>query len=282
MSITANAENIKAIVLDLDGTALAPGGKLNERTIRAIKACSERGLKVIINTGRTVDSTEPFRAALGIEGLMIYCNGAMIFDMPEDRPVRTILLDKEVASFCARLAKDLNVYCQVFFPSDKEKNKTVIITESESPEREMYFKHAGRRAVLGVLKELLSRPDLDGCIKAMFLAEPDVLESLRSKIAERFGNSIYMALTLKTFLEVMNAGVSKGNGLQFVMEQYSLKREEVLAFGDEENDLPMFAVAGFSAAPGNAKDSVKAAANIVIGSNAEDGVAAFLEETFRL
>ncbi|MDR0512201.1 MAG: Cof-type HAD-IIB family hydrolase [Treponema sp.] len=282
MSITANAENIKAIVLDLDGTALAPGGKLNERTIRAVKACSECGLKVIINTGRTVDSAEPFRAALGIEGLMIYCNGAMIFDMPEDRPVRTILLDKEVASFCARLAKDLSVYCQVFFPSDKEKNKTVIITESESPEREMYFNHAGRRAVLGDLKEILSRPDLDGCIKAMFLAEPDVLESLRLKIDERFGNSIYMALTLKTFLEVMNAGVSKGNGLQFVMDQYSLKREEVLAFGDEENDLPMFAVAGFSAAPENAKESVKAAAGIVIGSNAEDGVAAFLEETFRL
>jgi len=66
------------------------------------------------------------------------------------------------------------------------------------------------------------------------------------------------------------------------MERLSLKREEAIAFGDEENDIPMFARAGFSIAPSNAKDAVKAKADLVIGSNVEDGVAAFLEEFFAL
>jgi hydroxymethylpyrimidine pyrophosphatase-like HAD family hydrolase len=74
--------------------------------------------------------------------------------------------------------------------------------------------------------------------------------------------------------------VSKGQGLKAAMKRLSIKSEEVIAFGDEENDLPMFSVAGFSAAPANAKESVKAGADIVIGSNAEDGVAAFLEKYF--
>jgi hydroxymethylpyrimidine pyrophosphatase-like HAD family hydrolase len=66
------------------------------------------------------------------------------------------------------------------------------------------------------------------------------------------------------------------------MEHLSIKKEEIIAFGDEENDLPMFEAAGFSAAPFNAKENVKAKADLVVGSNAEDGVAAFLEEFFGL
>jgi hydroxymethylpyrimidine pyrophosphatase-like HAD family hydrolase len=130
------------------------------------------------------------------------------------------------------------------------------------------------------LKEELKRPGLRGCVKAMFLAEPEVFAVIRPRLEEHFKGSVYIAQTLRTFLELMNVKVSKGQGLKFVMERCSLKREEVIAFGDEESDLTMFGVASFFAAPSNAKDTVKARADIVIGSNAEDGVAAFLEEFF--
>ena len=282
MSISADPKEIKALVLDLDGTILAPGVKLNERTIRAVKACLQRGLKVIINTGRTIDGAEPYRAALGVEGPMVYCNGAIVMDMPEGRVLSMTLLDLEVAAFCVDLSRETGAYYQVFFPGKINKKRTALMAEREGAEREMYFNHAGIRAELGNLKEALSQPGLEGCIKGMFLAEPDVLDALRLKIDKRFGKSIYIAQTLRTFLEIMDSRVSKGQGLKLVMEHYSLKREEILAFGDEENDLPMFAVAGFSAAPFNAKDNVKAAADVVIASNAEDGVAAFLEEFFGL
>jgi hypothetical protein len=116
----------------------------------------------------------------------------------------------------------------------------------------------------------------------MFLAEPEVLALIRPKLEEHFGGTAFVAQTYRTFLEVTDVNASKGHGLKFVMEYCSLKKEEILAFGDEENDLPMFNVCGFSLAPANAKESVKAAAGFVIGSNAEDGVAAFLEEFFGL
>jgi len=78
----------------------------------------------------------------------------------------------------------------------------------------------------------------------------------------------------------MAAGVSKGEGLKTVMACRGLKPEEVIAFGDEENDLPMFVAAGFSAAPSSAKENVRQAADFVFGSNAEEGLAIFLEELF--
>jgi HAD superfamily hydrolase (TIGR01484 family) len=171
------------------------------------------------------------------------------------------------------------MYCQIYLFNEKS---IPLLAERDGPEREMYYKHTGILAELVDLKAALNQRDFSGCVKAMFLAEPELLAELRLPLEKRFGKSVYIAQTLRTFLEVMDAKVSKGQGLSFAMERLSLKREEVIAFGDEENDIPMFAGAGFSVAPSNAKDTVKAKADLVIGSNVEDGVAVFLEEFFAL
>jgi hydroxymethylpyrimidine pyrophosphatase-like HAD family hydrolase len=123
-------------------------------------------------------------------------------------------------------------------------------------------------------------PGLAGCIKAMFITDPSRHDEIRRKMLDRFGSRIYVARTFPTFLEIMNAGVSKGAGLKTAMQCRGLKREEVIAVGDEENDLPMFREAAFSAAPANGREKVKEAACHVFGSNAEEGLAAFLEELF--
>ena len=282
MSISANPKKIKALALDLDGTILAPGAVLSERSIRAVKACRQRGLRIIIATGRAIDAAERFRTALDAEGPMIYFNGVVVAEMPGGRILSSTLMDKEAAAFGVDISREMGVYYQVFFPAGNKEGNITLMAEQDAPERKIYYNHTGILAELGDLKEALNRPGLEGCIKSMFLAEPELHAALRLKFDERFSKSVYIAQTLKNFLEIMDAKVSKGQGLKLVMEHCSLKSEEVLAFGDEENDLPMFAAAGFSAAPSNAKDSVKAAADMVIGSNAEDGVAAFLEEFFGL
>jgi 5-amino-6-(5-phospho-D-ribitylamino)uracil phosphatase len=275
--------NIKALVLDLDGTVLAPGAVLSGRTIAAVNKCVQRGLKIIIATGRAMEAAERFRVPLGAEGPMIYYNGALVAEMPAEFPqgrfLQATLLDKKKAEFCVGLSRETGIYCQIYLFNEK---RIPLLAERDGPEREMYHKHTGILAELVDLKEALGQKEFSGCVKAMFLAEPELLAKLRLRLDERLGESVYIAQTLRTFLEVMDAKVSKGQGLSFVMERLSLKREEVIAFGDEENDIPMFANAGFSVAPSNAKDAVKAKANLVVGSNAEDGVAAFLEEFFAL
>jgi len=293
MSIQIDPKKIKALVLDLDGTVLGPGKVLSGRCIRAVKACKQRGLGLFIATGRAIEAAEFYRLLLGAEGPMIYFNGAVVAEMPGEKIIRTTLLSTEAVLFGVDLASEMEVYYQVFFPPGEHPGRNgesgwsgdqriVLMAERNGPEREMYYDHTGMRAELGGLREALSRPGLTGCVKSMFLAEPEILAGLRQRLDERLGKSVYIAQTQRNFLEIMDAKVSKGQGLRLVMERLSIRPEEVIAFGDEENDLPMFEAAGFSAAPANAKDSVKAAADIVIGSNAEDGVAAFLEELFGL
>ena len=86
----------------------------------------------------------------------------------------------------------------------------------------------------------------------------------------------------QTFLEVINKGVSKGEGLKIVMQYYDLKPEEVIAFGDEDTDVTMFPVAGFCAAPANAREQIREAADEVYGSYEDEGLAIWLEKTFDL
>jgi Cof subfamily protein (haloacid dehalogenase superfamily) len=282
MNLPIKPAHIKALALDLDGTALRPDLALSERTVRAVNACREKGTQVIITTGRAIEAAERFRIALGAEGPMVYFNGAVVADMPGAKILKSVLLDFEVMNFCLDLSRGMGVYYQVFFPGTEESPRQLLMAEKEGAERDMYFNHTGILAEIGDLREAAARSVSRGCVKTMFVAEPEVQDVLRSRIEERFGKAIYIARTYRTFLEVMDSKVSKGKGLRFVLECRGLKPEQVIALGDEENDIPMFEAAGFSIAPSNAKESVKAKANLVIGSNAEDGVAAFLEEFYSL
>ena len=280
MSISRDPKSIKAIAIDLDGTLLAPGAVLSERSIKAIEKCRQRGIKFIITSGRSLESSERFRSALGVEGPMVYQNGAMIVDMPKAQVLSIVPMDDEAAEFCVDLAREMGVYCQFYISDKVDPSRTVLMAERDCPERETYFKQTRLLAVLVDLKEALRKAGPGGCVKCMYLTEPEILDKLRPRLEERLSKSVYVARTTNTFLEIMNVKVSKGKGLKFVMERNCWKAEEVIAIGDEENDLPMFEVAGFSATPASAKDSMKAKADMVIGSNAEDGVAIFLEEFF--
>jgi Cof subfamily protein (haloacid dehalogenase superfamily) len=271
---------IKALALDLDGTALAPGAVLTERTIQAVNACRKKGLEVIIATGRAIEAAERFRIPLGAEGPMVYFNGAVVADMPGADIISATLLDLETVNFCVDLSRSTGVYYHVFLPGTAANPRHRLMAERPCAERDMYFKHTGIQAEIGDIKEALAAPGLKGCIKAMFLAEPEVQDTLRPLLAERFGDSLYIVRSLRTFLEIMNPHASKGEGLKIALQRRRLEPAQVIAFGDEENDLPLFGAAGFAAAPANAKEPVKAAADLIIGPNTEDGVAVFLEQTF--
>ena len=198
--------------------------------------------------------------------------------MPGGKTLNSTLLDTKTLDFCVDLSREMGIYYQVFFPGSDGDSGINLMTEQEGPEREMYREHTGISIDLVDLKEVFQRPEVKGCLKSMFVGDPESLALLRQRLEKHFGGSVYIVQSMENFLEVLSPNASKGQGLRFVLEHLSLKREEVIAFGDEENDLPMFTVAGFSVAPSNAKDAVKAKADLVVRSNAEDGVAAFLEE----
>jgi hydroxymethylpyrimidine pyrophosphatase-like HAD family hydrolase len=213
---------------------------------------------------------------------MVYFNGAEIVDAPMKKqgnpPQYPALLPLEVVDFCVDLSRSMGVYFQVYFPQTV--NIPRLVTEKTSTEWEMYFRHTGTPPSFHDIKEAIRTPGCTGAVKGMFLTDFETQEKIRPLLIERFGSRIYVTRTLVTFLEVLAGGVSKGTGLKRVLDRIGIGPEETAAFGDEESDLPLFALAGFSAAPANAKEKVRNAADLVLGANTEDGVAVFLEEQF--
>ena len=289
MSKTIEPSNIKALAIDLDGTTLLPDTTLGERTCNCLKKLISKGMQIIISTGRAVEAAERYRSAIGAEGPMVFFNGAEVVDVPGGKILYANLIGNDVIDYGIDIARDLGVHYQIYLPAgispDTGKNDPgikhgALLIERKSPESQYYYEHTGITPLIRDLKKTAALPDLKGCIKGMYIADSSLHDEIRKRMYERFGDSINIMRSYPTFLEVLNKGVSKGEGLKIAMKHRGLKPEETIAFGDEENDLPMFSAAGFSAAPESARENIRKAADIIYGSNAEEGLAVFLEKNF--
>ena len=288
MSRNYEPKIIKALAIDLDGTTLLPHGILGERTRDCLRKLTEKGMQIIISTGRAIEASEKYRSAINAKGPMVFFNGAEVADVPSGKILHTDCIAMDVVDFGTDIARDMGIHYQVYLPAgispetgEKDPNQKweALVIEKYGEDADYYQKHTGIVPVVKDLKSIASLP-LDGCIKGMFIADPSLHDEVRRRIYDRFGDSINVMRSFPTFLEVINSGVSKGEGLRIAMEHRGLKPEEVIAFGDEENDVPMFSVAGFAAVPQNARDKIREKADFIYGSNTEEGLAAYLEKIF--
>jgi len=278
-----DSRTIKALALDLDGTLLRPDKTISDRTLNVLRLCIEKGIRIIITTGRAVDSGEKYRRLIGASGPQVYYNGAEVVDMNAGKTIHTRFVDPEPILFCVRLARQMGIFFQAFFPSENfnytsKKSGEILIADHKTTEAEGYEKSTGLEVISADMEEHLAKTK--AVIKGMFITPEKNHDKIRSLLKEQFGESLYIVQSTPIFLEILAAGVSKGSGLEHSLEYLNIKKDNTIAFGDEENDLPMFDAAGFSAAPANAKDKVRKAALFQIPADTEDGVAVFLEEHF--
>ena len=288
MNKNIDPAKIKALAIDLDGTTLMPNAVLGERTRLCIQKLLARGMQIIISTGRAIEASERFRNAMGAEGPMVFFNGAEVADVPHGKILHTNLINLDVVDYGADIARELGVHYQVYLQAglspetgkeDPSQKWEVLLIEKYGEEAEFYYNHTGIKPVVTDLKRIAALP-IKGCIKGMYIADPALHDKIRKTLYDRFGDNVQVLRSYPTFLEVINKGVSKGEGLKIAMQHRGLKPEEVIAFGDEENDVSMFSVVGFSAAPENARENIKQAADAIYGSNAEEGLAVYLEKMF--
>ena len=288
MSRKFEPKNIKGLAIDLDGTTLLPEGILGNRTKDCLKKLIDRGMQIIISTGRAIEAAEKYRSAIGATGPMVFFNGAEVADVPSGKILHTNCIGMDVVDFAADIAREMGIHFQVYLPAhispdtgreDPDQIWGALVIEKYGAEAEYYQKHTGIVPVIKNLKNIAALP-VDGVVKGMFIADPSLHDEVRKRIFGRYGDSITVMRSYPTFLEIINTGVSKGEGLRIAMEHRSLKPEEVIAFGDEENDLPMFPVAGFACAPQSAREKIREEADFVYGTHAEEGLAKYLEGVF--
>lgn len=266
----------RAVAVDLDGTILLPDSTVSPRTAAALRACRDRGLQVLLCTGRSPAAAEAYRAAVGAEGPMVFYNGAAVVDVPSGAVLARTLLDADILARCAEIARGAGVHVHAFLPDGQ------LIYARRLPETEAYELRTGLRGRTVDFEEACAPGGIaeGGVVKALFIAEEPRMTEVQASVDASFGGRVYRARSHATFLEVMAAGVSKGAALKVALGLRGIKPENAVAFGDGENDVPMLESVGLGVAMGNACREAKAAAAGLALPNVRDGVADYLDKLF--
>lgn len=253
---------IGLIALDLDGTVLRPDRTISHAVRDAIAAASLR-VPCVIASARPPRSVRAIYDALGLATPAVLYNGAVTWDFSHDRFVTHVQLSADVTSSLIHAARSalpdviVNVEHLDRWFTDRVSDR--FITET------------GRLFGPTLVAPLAAYADL-GATKLMFHAEPAEIDALRATLEPRFADVTFIR-TDPDLLQMMSAGTSKWRGLVALAASHGVRPEQILAIGDNENDLEMLAGAGVGVAMANGTDAARAVADWVAPSNVDDGVA---------
>ncbi|MDR3310943.1 MAG: HAD family hydrolase [Oscillospiraceae bacterium] len=264
-------------ISDLDGTLLDNNAELSDFTVGALNALIARGVHFTVASARTEYSAKFILERLDLRLPVCLSNGVTLYDTRGKRYLDTKYIDLGALSGALRLAREAGVPPLVYTLSGSEmrvyydpRSETDAMREFRELRRARYGKVFTPTDNLYALSSgvmYLSAMGERGEIAPL-------AEELRKNplLSVEFYRNTYTESTW--LLEVFSSEASKGSGVETLRRKYGFDR--VVGFGDNLNDLPMFAVCDEAYATANAQDAVKAAATAVIGANDADGAARWL------
>ncbi|MBI3454302.1 MAG: Cof-type HAD-IIB family hydrolase [Candidatus Rokubacteria bacterium] len=251
----------RLVVADLDGTMRSRALGITPGVRAAVAAAQARGVRVCVATGRMWPSAAPWVKALGADSPVILYNGGQVFDFVAGR----VLFDRRLPRAVARQALALlrrEGRGQVhLYLNDR------VYVERPDPVTEAYAADDGvAYEVVPAFEPLLSEDPY----KMLVIGPPDRMEALGRAVREA-GVPVHVVQSEPQYLEILPAGVSKGAALRAMLAALGIPAEEVVAVGDNWNDLEMIEAAGLGVAMGHAPAGVRARADHVCGTSEEEG-----------
>lgn len=257
----------RLVATDLDGTLLLPDGTVSARTRAALRACAAAGLPVVLATARPARVVRGLAAALGLSGPAVCLGGAQVVDLASGALVAEQRLPDAVAARVAAglraAVPDVLLVLEVGFDVHVEPG---FALDSWG------FAHIAEHVV-----ERSLHPVGDG-VTALLAGHPQRgLDELTRIAEEAAAGEATVTRSGGPHVEVFARGVTKASGLSRVCARLGVAAADVVAVGDEVNDLPMLAWAGRGVAVANAVPAVLRAADERVPANVDDGVAVLLE-----
>lgn len=259
--------SFKLLALDLDDTLLNEEFCISEENRSALKRTSKSGILVTLATGRMFRSAVPFARELGIDLPLITYHGALIRTAGEEKTLYHQPVSLEIAREVSAIAREGGYHLNAYI------NDELFVAEENELSR--YYQGIAQVKVkaVGDLESFLDTPPT----KLTVINCDGKLEQLKNELAARFPQQLSIAVSRPYFLEITDKLATKGQALKFLADLHNIPREQVAAVGDSYNDLDMLIYAGTGVAVANARDEVKAVADVITSSNTEHGVAAFIK-----
>jgi Cof subfamily protein (haloacid dehalogenase superfamily) len=256
------------LAIDLDGTLLTPQRTITPRTYEAIRQAVAAGMTLVIATGQTLDVLRAVCADLPLTVPQIIYNGAVIADIQNDTVLYEQLVPPEYILSTLELLHTSGLH-RVYHT-----HKRVYVDEGTPNARDWYRAPVPPVIEVPGVESLYPQP----CIKLVGVGDATTLREKREALEQHLAGQLYVTQASRNLLEFLHPEVSKANALATMTRILGIAPEEVVAIGDNHNDIGMLQFAGLGIAMGNAHNEVKAAANYVTTRNSEDGVALALEE----
>lgn len=268
----------KLIAIDIDGTLLDPGGEITARVRDAIRAAQSAGIIVTLATARRYFSTRQIADVLDLELPLIVYDGALIVNHPAQTMLHSQPLSARVTGQIIKIFQRYHVQ-PVIQPCDCLLEEVWTgPAERDHPELATYIAAAGKR-LCRMSYEQLCAEQVDP-LRVVAFASQGAIQQLIPEVSALAcsWNTLSLGSYNSAELAIMHPGCSKASGVAALAAFYGIPLAQVMAIGDNTNDVAMLQTVGWGVAMGQAPAIVKAAARAITASNREDGVALAIEQ----
>lgn len=259
--------NIKLLVSDIDGTIVNEKCECSSRMRAALNTLKEKGIKIVLATGRMFDGADGVRKDLGLDTPVICYQGAMVRkgdDILWQSPVN-INLAKELINLSRERNFHLNLY----------NDDTLIVENDDKKIMEDYTK--GRFTTYKAVRSF-DEVKLNNISKLLCITyDEQELLRLQDEFSEKFKGKLAVVRSHKHYLEFTDINATKGNAMKYLADLWGIKKEEIMASGDQDNDYELLLNAGIKVAMGNASKKLKSVADYICPPVESDGLVEAIE-----
>ena len=271
---------IRLLAVDIDGTLLNPEFKISEADLAALRRAHEEGVEVIVVTGRRHTFALPIVSQLGFDLWLMSSNGAITRSLAGETFHRDLLSAQTCHRLCGAMRQFRGNTVLTF---DKESKGAIVLERmgelTASIQRWLEKNLQYIDFVIPIEDSLTTDP-----VQAMFCG---AIDPMRQALATLKNSGLENDITILrteypardlTIVDVLNRGCSKGHALQRWADYRGITREQVMAIGDNYNDIEMLAFAGVPFIMGNASEELRGRGWAVTLPNDQNGVAAAIEQ----
>jgi Cof subfamily protein (haloacid dehalogenase superfamily) len=275
---------IRVVAVDIDGTLTDPQFHVSSRNVAALRAAHQAGIQIMLATGRRHDYALPVARDLGFPLVLLSSNGALV----RDSDGKTLFSERLSAATALKLIRHMDEYrahaVLTFDRPGGPGNDSLVIERADELNRTVSRWLEVNRAYIKVVSPLEDALREEDPLQAMYCGRVAAMETAQRRLAE--ADFLGEITVLKTqydhrdlcILDILTANCSKGHALRRWADMNGITREQIMAIGDNYNDLEMLEFAGLPVVMGNASNDLKQNGWRVTASNQEHGVAVAVEE----
>lgn len=261
---------IKYIVSDLDGTLIDTKNECDPSVIETLKRIKQMNIRFSLCSGRPIDSVRGMLEGWGLEPYiddLIGCNGGEVLNLHTNERSVSYTLSEEVVKGIIQEYEAIGLIGTIY-------DNTILYVSRSSEEVEKVAKRLGLDIIETNILEKIQGP----VVKEMFVLDPELMENTEAYYQNHLSNDFIGFKTAHDLFEFTHPLLTKAVGVKMIAESYGFKKEEIIAFGDTTNDIPMFEYAKYGICLENGSEDAKKKAYAIAPSIKEQGFSRYLDE----